>query len=64
MESIGLMGKRVMRTCDHQILMDGMVAEVQAKSTLFLFPYPSNPVMIPMDKVAVPSKEVENPRCK
>ena len=64
MEYNGLMGKQIMRACDHQVLMPGPVAEIQAKSTLFPFPFPGTPVIIPMDKVAVPIKETGNPRCK
>jgi branched-chain amino acid transport system substrate-binding protein len=64
MEYIGLVGKQIMRACDHQVLMPGPVAEIQAKSTLFPFPFPGRPVIIPMDKVAVPLKETGNPRCK
>ena len=64
MECDGLVGKQIMRACDHQILMPGPIGEIQAKSTLFPFPYPGTPVMIPMDKVAVPMKETGNPRCK
>jgi branched-chain amino acid transport system substrate-binding protein len=64
MEYNGLVGKQIMRACDHQILMPGPVAEIQAKSDLFPFPFPGNPVMIPMEKVAVPINETGNPRCK
>ena len=63
MEYTGLTGKQIMRACDHQIMMDGPVGEVLAKSKLFPFPFPDNPVIIPMDKVAVPIKETGNPRC-
>jgi hypothetical protein len=28
------------------------------------FPFPGAPVMVPMDKVAVPIKDTGNPRCK
>jgi branched-chain amino acid transport system substrate-binding protein len=64
MEYDSLVGKQIMRACDHQILMPGPVGEIQAKSTLFPFPFPGTPVMIPMDKVAVPMKETGNLRCK
>jgi ABC-type branched-subunit amino acid transport system substrate-binding protein len=64
MEYNGLMGKQIMRACDHQVLMPGPVAEIQAKSTLFPFPFPGTPVIIPMDKVAVPIKDTGNSRCK
>ena len=64
MEFDSLVGKQVMRACDHQILMPGPIGEIQAKSTLFPFPFPGTPVIIPMDKVAIPFKETGNPRCK
>ena len=64
MEYNGLMGKNIMRACDHQILMPGPIAEIQAKSTFFPFPFPGTPVIFPIDKVAVPISETGNPRCK
>jgi branched-chain amino acid transport system substrate-binding protein len=63
MEYAGLVGKQIMRACDHQIVMPGPVGEIEAKSRIFPFPFPDNPVMIPSDKVAVPVKETGNPRC-
>jgi urea transport system substrate-binding protein len=64
MEYNSLVGKQIMRACDHQIMMPGPIGEIQSKSSLFPFPFPGTPVMIPMDKVAVPTKETGNPRCK
>ncbi len=64
MEYNSLVGKQIMRTCDHQILMPGPIGEIQAKSTLFPFPFPGAPLMVPLDKVAVPIRETGNPRCK
>jgi branched-chain amino acid transport system substrate-binding protein len=64
MEYNSLVGKQIMRACDHQIMMPGPIGEIQAKSTLFPFPFAGTPVMIPLDKVAVPIKETGNPRCK
>ncbi len=64
MEYNSLVGKQIMRACDHQIMMPGPIGEIQAKSALFPFPFAGTPVMIPMDKVAVPIKETGNPRCK
>ncbi len=63
MEYNSLVGKQIMRACDHQIMMPGPIAEIQAKSSLFPFPFAGPPVMIPMDKVAVPIKETGNTRC-
>ncbi len=63
MEYNGLVGKQLMRACDHQIMMPGPIGEIQAKSSLFPFPYSGAPVMIPMDKVVVPIKETGNTRC-
>jgi branched-chain amino acid transport system substrate-binding protein len=64
MEYNSLVGKQIMRACDHQIMMPGPIGEIQAKSALFSFPFAGTPVMIPMDKVAVPIKETGNLRCK
>lgn len=64
MEYNGLLGKQIMRACDHQVLMPGPIAEIQAKSKLFSCPFPGRPLIIPMDKVAVPLAEAGNPRCK
>ena len=63
MEYDGLIGKQIMRACDHQIMMPGPVGEIQAKSRLFPFPFADNPIMIPLDKVAVLLRETGNPRC-
>ena len=63
MEYDSLVGKQIMRACDHQIMMPGPVGEIQAKSRIFSFPFADNPVMIPLDKVAVPIRETGNPRC-
>ncbi|MGB9700023.1 MAG: ABC transporter substrate-binding protein [Thermodesulfobacteriota bacterium] len=64
MEYDSLVGKQIMRACDHQVLMNGPIGEIQAKSSLFPFPFAGTPVMIPMEKVAVPPQETGNPRCK
>ena len=64
MEYNSLVGKQIMRACDHQIMMPGPIGEIQAKSAIFSFPFAGTPVMIPLDKVAVPIKETGNPRCK
>jgi branched-chain amino acid transport system substrate-binding protein len=64
MEYNSLIGKQIMRACDHQIMMPGPIGEIQSKSSLFPFPFPGTPVMIPLDKVAVPLKETGNSRCK
>jgi branched-chain amino acid transport system substrate-binding protein len=60
----GLTGKQMMRACDHQILQPALIAEIQEKSTLFSFPFPGAPVIVPLDRVAVPLKETGNSRCK
>jgi branched-chain amino acid transport system substrate-binding protein len=63
MEYNSLIGRQIMRPCDHQIMMPGPIGEIQAKSRIFPFPFPDNPIMIPLDKVAVPLRETGNPRC-
>jgi branched-chain amino acid transport system substrate-binding protein len=64
MEYNSLVGKQIMRACDHQIMMPGPIGEIQAKSAMFSFPFAGTPMMIPLDKVAVPISETGNPRCK
>jgi len=64
MEYNSLVGKQIMRACDHQIMMPAPIGEIQAKSTLFPFPFAGTPMMIPLDKVAVPMSETGNPRCR
>ena len=59
MEYNSLVGKQIMRACDHQIMMPGPIGEIQAKSAMFSFPFAGTPVMIPLDKVAVPIKRPE-----
>jgi branched-chain amino acid transport system substrate-binding protein len=63
MEYNSVVGKQIMRACDHQIMMPGPVGEIQAESKIFAFPFADKPVMIPLDKVAVPLRETGNPRC-
>jgi len=43
-----------MRACDHQIMMPDPSVKIQANHRSFLFPLLGLPIMIPMDKVAVP----------
>jgi branched-chain amino acid transport system substrate-binding protein len=64
MEYEGIMGKNTMRACDHQNLAPLMLAEIQAKSDFFPFPYLGKPVIIPAEKIAIPPEETGNPRCK
>ena len=63
MEYHSVVGKQIMRACDHQIMMPGPVGEIQAKSKIFSFPFADKPLMIPLDKVAVPLSETGNLRC-
>lgn len=64
MEYEGLMGKMTMRACDHQTLQPFLLAEIQAKSEFYPFPFPGKPTVIPAERVAVPPQETGNPRCK
>ena len=64
MEFEGIVGKNTMRACDHQNLAPLMLAEIQAKSDFFPFPYLGKPVIIPAEKIAIPPEETGNPRCK
>jgi branched-chain amino acid transport system substrate-binding protein len=63
MEYNSVVGKQIMRACDHQIMMPGPVGEIAAKSRIFPFPFADKPVMIALDRVAVPLRETGNPRC-
>ena len=54
MEYNSVVGKQIMRACDHQIMMPGPVGEIAAKSRIFPFPFADKPVMIALDRVAVP----------
>ena len=63
----GIIGKLIMRACDHQILTPGFVATIQANhiySDILDFPYLGDPVTIPVEKVMIPPSEIENSRCK
>jgi branched-chain amino acid transport system substrate-binding protein len=64
MEFNGLLGRQMMRACDHQVLMPAAIGEVQSKSNFFPFPFPGTPTIVPLDKVAVSYKETGNSRCK
>ena len=48
MEYDSLVGKQIMRACDHQIMMPGPVGEIQAKSTILSLPLRGKSVMIPI----------------
>ena len=42
MEYNSLVGKQIMRACDHQIMMPGPIGEIQAKSAMFSLPFAGN----------------------
>lgn len=64
LEFDGLIGRQVMRACDHQIQTPVAVAEiVPGPGKFYSFPYTGPVTLVPMDKVAVPPKETGNKRC-
>jgi len=64
MEFDGVMGKQVMRACDHQIQSDVAFAEiVQGPGKFYPFSFIGPVTLIPADQVSVPPKETGNKRC-
>jgi len=60
-----LIGRMVMRACDHQIVPPIPIAEVlPGPGPHYKFPFVGKPNMIPAEKGAVPPSETGNPRCK
>jgi len=60
-----LIGRMVMRACDHQIVTPIPIAEVlPGPGPYYKFPFVGKPNMIPAEKGAVPPAETGNPRCK
>lgn len=60
-----LIGRMVMRTCDHQIVTPIPIAEVlPGPGPYYKFPFVGKPNMIPAEKGAIPPAETGNPRCK
>jgi len=60
-----LVGRMVMRACDHQIVTPIPIAEVlPGPGPYYKFPFVGKPNMIPGEKGAVPPAETGNPRCK
>jgi len=64
MEYEGLMGKMTMRACDHQTLQSLIIAEIEAKSRFYPFPYMGKGVFIPSEQVMLLPNETGNARCK
>jgi ABC-type branched-subunit amino acid transport system substrate-binding protein len=60
-----LVGRMVMRPCDHQVVTPISVAEVlPGPGPYYKFPFVGKPTMIPAEKGAIPPAETGNPRCK
>lgn len=60
-----LIGRMVMRACDHQIVTPIPIAEVlPGPGSYYKFPFVGKPNMIPAEKGAIPPAETGNPRCK
>lgn len=65
MEYDGIMGRQVMRACDHQLQTAVAVAEiVPGPGKFYPFAYTGPVSLVPMDKVSVPPKETGNKRCE
>ena len=59
-----LVGRMMMRACDHQVVTPISVAEVIPSGPYYKFPFVGKPNMISGEKGAVPPAETGNPRCK
>jgi len=60
-----LVGRMVMRACDHQVVTPISVAKVlPGPGPYYKFPFVGKPEMVPAEKGAVPPAETGNPRCK
>jgi branched-chain amino acid transport system substrate-binding protein len=60
-----LVGRMVMRPCDHQVITPVSVAEIlPGPGVYYKFPFVGKPTMVPAEKAAVPPAETGNPRCK
>ena len=60
-------GKMTLRACDHQAQTDGWVAVIKRDhefKNLIPFPFLSEAVKVPLEKISVPPAETGNPRCK
>jgi branched-chain amino acid transport system substrate-binding protein len=61
----GLVGRLVMRACDHQVVTPIAVAEIlPGPGPFYKFPFVGKPTLIPAEKGAVPPAETGNPRCQ
>lgn len=64
LEFDGLMGKQVMRACDHQIQSPVAVAEMTpGPGKFYPFPFTGPVTLIPLEQVAVAPKATGNKRC-
>jgi len=57
-------GTVTMRACDHQLITPAVVAEVEALSDIYDFPYMGRPAIIPAEEITVPPELTGNSRCK
>src|SRR3972149_10858488 len=61
----GLVGRQVMRACDHQVQTPVAVAEiVPGSSRFYAFPFTGPVNLVPAERVSVPPKETGNKRCE
>lgn len=60
-----LIGRQVMRACDHQALTPVAVAEiVPGPGKFYPFPFTGPATLVPAEKVSVPPRETGNKRCE
>ncbi|MGD9867041.1 MAG: ABC transporter substrate-binding protein [Hyphomicrobiales bacterium] len=64
LEFQGLVGKQVMRACDHQMQTPIPVAEIVKDNTYYSHPFTGPAKLLSIEETSVPMEEVENPRCK
>lgn len=64
LEYDGLIGKQVVRACDHQVQTPIAVTEVVAgPGQFYKFAAPGKVFILPMEKVSTPPDQTGNPRC-
>ncbi len=61
----GLIGRMVMRACDHQVLAPMAIGEISGgPNPFYKHPYVGAPILIPAEKITVPPAETGNSRCQ
>jgi len=64
LEYTGVMGRQVMRACDHQVQSDVAAARiVKGPGKYYPFAFTGDVTLVPMDKISVPPEKTGNKRC-